>query len=209
MAHICATGSTGRSGNAPGEGTLWQCQPTAGYRPGAPRYRWKGSLWSSCHSAACSMEARQADSLPVTFTRATNSSQVGRKFGALNVESPRGDDHANFMSADKSSQETGQFSLLGVNPNCRGGKGMNATNIGRLPTERRQTCDRRAQDAGPPHGWRDRRRNVERRLPAVEEDAISQLEWFQCMASFMDRQRAGKEAIRKAYESLERAIRSA
>lgn len=46
------------------------------------------------------------------------------------------------------------------------------------PTEeRRNSKDRRAQDMGPPKGWTDRRRSVERRLPLVEHDVISLGEW--------------------------------
>lgn len=46
------------------------------------------------------------------------------------------------------------------------------------PTEeRRNSKDRRGQDIGPPKGWSDRRRSVERRLPAVEHDVMSYGEW--------------------------------
>lgn len=42
---------------------------------------------------------------------------------------------------------------------------------------RRSQDDRRKVDLGPPSGWRERRRAVERRLPELVEDAISHGEW--------------------------------
>lgn len=44
-------------------------------------------------------------------------------------------------------------------------------------TERRAPSDRRDDDNGPPHGWKDRRRRTERRIPAIEEQTISEDEW--------------------------------
>ena len=38
---------------------------------------------------------------------------------------------------------------------------------------RRKSGDRRDDDLGPPSGWRDRRRTVERRLPDVQEVEMS------------------------------------
>jgi len=43
--------------------------------------------------------------------------------------------------------------------------------------ERRSPCDRRNDDAGPPHGWKDRRRRTERRIPEIREQAISEDDW--------------------------------
>ncbi len=44
--------------------------------------------------------------------------------------------------------------------------------------ERRNTrSDRRIEDIGPPNGWRDRRKRVERRIPAMEEIEVSDAEW--------------------------------
>jgi len=37
--------------------------------------------------------------------------------------------------------------------------------------------DRRIEDVGPPDGWRDRRRRVERRIPRPEEVEVSDEEW--------------------------------
>ena len=37
--------------------------------------------------------------------------------------------------------------------------------------------DRRIEDVGPPDGWRDRRRHVERRIPVSEEVEVSDEEW--------------------------------
>lgn len=43
---------------------------------------------------------------------------------------------------------------------------------------RRLIGDRRSAELGPPHGWRDRRRRTERRIPAIEETEISEDEWL-------------------------------
>lgn len=43
--------------------------------------------------------------------------------------------------------------------------------------ERRAGIDRRHLDAGPPAGWQDRRRSVERRQPAVGTVQVSDDEW--------------------------------
>jgi len=58
-------------------------------------------------------------------------------------------------------------------------------------------------DVGPPMGWKERRRNVERRMPMVNEDEISQTEWFRRFASFVAQRRVQEEEIRKAFEALE------
>jgi hypothetical protein len=50
---------------------------------------------------------------------------------------------------------------------------MNSTGTGMK--QRRTGEDRRAEDCGPPSGWRERRRNVERRRPEVREISFS--EW--------------------------------
>lgn len=44
-------------------------------------------------------------------------------------------------------------------------------------SERRASSDRRNEDNGPPNGWKDRRRRTERRIPAIEEQTISEDEW--------------------------------
>ena len=48
----------------------------------------------------------------------------------------------------------------------------------------RHLSDRRRSDLGPPNGWCERRKRVERRLPDVEEDVISESEWFRRVAAF-------------------------
>ena len=68
--------------------------------------------------------------------------------------------------------------------------------------ESRNASDRRAEDGEPPLGWSERRRKVERRMPTVKEDEISQNEWFKRMAAFLAQRRAKKEAISRAFESL-------
>lgn len=69
----------------------------------------------------------------------------------------------------------------------------------------RKAADRRADDGEPPMGWRERRRTVERRMPIVKEDEISQSEWFKRMASFLIQRSKKREEMRRAFESLEGA----
>lgn len=42
--------------------------------------------------------------------------------------------------------------------------------------EQRSNADRRASELGPPEGWRERRKTVERRRPEVQEIPFS--EWL-------------------------------
>lgn len=49
---------------------------------------------------------------------------------------------------------------------------------------RRTSEDRRKDDLGPPSGWRERRRTVERRLPEIVEDAVSHGEWEAQVSAF-------------------------
>lgn len=45
--------------------------------------------------------------------------------------------------------------------------------------EQRDLNDRRRDDdRGPPEGWRERRRHAERRFPQIEEQVLSEEEWF-------------------------------
>ena len=44
-------------------------------------------------------------------------------------------------------------------------------------TDRRAHNEQRLHDAGPPRGCCERRRRAERRLPAIEENVISDAEW--------------------------------
>jgi hypothetical protein len=47
---------------------------------------------------------------------------------------------------------------------------------------RRLVNDRRNIEAGPPKGWRERRRSVERRYPEVHEISFS--EWVSIMRTY-------------------------
>lgn len=67
---------------------------------------------------------------------------------------------------------------------------------------RRHTHDRRNDDLGPPAGWRDRRRIVERRLPRVAEDLISLDEWVRQMVAFLRKRKAEREEIRRKEEAF-------
>lgn len=46
-------------------------------------------------------------------------------------------------------------------------------------SEKRDGRDRRRVELGPPNGWRERRRTVERRQPEVREIPFS--EWLACL----------------------------
>lgn len=71
----------------------------------------------------------------------------------------------------------------------------------------RKTGDRRVDDVGPPMGWKERRRSVERRMPIVNEDEFTRSDWFGQMAAFVDEKAAQEEEIRKAFEALEQNSR--
>ena len=43
--------------------------------------------------------------------------------------------------------------------------------------------DRRLDDIGPPEGWRDRRKRVERRIPKSHEVEVSDAEWAEYFAN--------------------------
>jgi len=58
----------------------------------------------------------------------------------------------------------------------------------------REFHDRRSEELGPPGGWRERRLSVERRLPIVQEDIISEAEWFKRLAQFITKKRAAEKA---------------
>jgi hypothetical protein len=45
---------------------------------------------------------------------------------------------------------------------------------------KRKIDDRRDRELGPPNGWRDRRRGVERRLPVVKEISFKEWALFRC-----------------------------
>ena len=49
--------------------------------------------------------------------------------------------------------------------------------------DRRSRKDRRALDLGPPKGWLERRKSVERRLPSAQEAEISADEFAQYFGS--------------------------
>lgn len=59
---------------------------------------------------------------------------------------------------------------------------------------RRKIIERRCIDAGPPKYCFERRKRAERRLPTVEEDAVSEAEWFRCMAASIVKRRAERLA---------------
>lgn len=46
-------------------------------------------------------------------------------------------------------------------------------------SDKREGTDRRTAELGPPNGWRERRRTVERRQPEVREIPFS--EWLACL----------------------------
>ncbi|MDP3538138.1 MAG: hypothetical protein Q8S26_05485 [Azonexus sp.] len=69
---------------------------------------------------------------------------------------------------------------------------MNGLN-GSKSTVPRIITDRRTRENGPPNGC-DRRKNADRRLPKVEEGAVSEAEWFKRMAIFKLKLKARERA---------------
>lgn len=57
----------------------------------------------------------------------------------------------------------------------------------RAETCRRERFDRRKADNGPPAGWSERRRSVERRLPEVEEGVVSHEVWSEYFSAYKAR----------------------
>ena len=53
----------------------------------------------------------------------------------------------------------------------------NASTVMNKTNKRGPHEDRRIEDVGPPDGWRDRRRHVERRIPTAQEVEVSAEEW--------------------------------
>ena len=58
-------------------------------------------------------------------------------------------------------------------------------------TNRRNRDERRTQELGPPSGWRNRRRSVERRLPEIREIPMPAAEFIAIL-------RSTQEALRRA-----------
>lgn len=54
----------------------------------------------------------------------------------------------------------------------------------------RKNIDRRDNESYPPSGCCERRKRAERRLPTVDENTVSEAEWFKRMAIFRTKQRA-------------------
>ena len=54
----------------------------------------------------------------------------------------------------------------------------------------RKNIDRRSKESCPPSDCCERRKRAERRLPTVDENAVSEAEWFKRMAIFRTKQRA-------------------
>ena len=49
--------------------------------------------------------------------------------------------------------------------------------------KRKPPDDRRIEDVGPPTGWRDRRKGVERRIPVTEEVDVTDSQWARYFGS--------------------------
>lgn len=65
--------------------------------------------------------------------------------------------------------------------------------------DERKGEDRREDDLGPPAGWNERRKSVERRLPTIDEESLSEIEWFRHLVCFVVKRRSVENAIR-SYE---------
>lgn len=73
--------------------------------------------------------------------------------------------------------------------------------VGANCTKPRIITERRHIDHGPPDGWSERRNAPDRRLPTVEEDAVSEAEWFKRMAIFKCRRRAAERSHQLAIKA--------
>ena len=60
-------------------------------------------------------------------------------------------------------------------------------------TRPRVIADRRHHEKGPPNGC-ERRKRADRRLPKVEEDVVSEAEWFKRMTIFKSKLKAKERA---------------
>ncbi len=63
--------------------------------------------------------------------------------------------------------------------------------------DERKGEDRREDDLGPPAGWNERRNSVERRLPTIDEESLSEIEWFRHLVCFVTKRRSDENAIRR------------
>lgn len=69
--------------------------------------------------------------------------------------------------------------------------------INRVFIDKREGEDRRTDDLGPPSGWNERRNSVERRLPTVDEESFSEIEWFRHLVCFVSKRRSDENVIRR------------
>lgn len=69
----------------------------------------------------------------------------------------------------------------------------------------RAASDRRDDDQGPPCGWKERRRNAERRIPSVEETEMSETEWLSYFGSPQPKTAASEQTHEIAADILGKA----
>lgn len=68
-------------------------------------------------------------------------------------------------------------------------------------SNRRAGQERRNEDLGPPSGWRDRRRSVERRMPEIREIAMPTDEFLAILMSTREAlRRAASESLKQGSE---------
>lgn len=77
---------------------------------------------------------------------------------------------------------------------------MNGGNRSDVKTPRTMV-ERRRRENGPPNGC-DRRKTPDRRLPEVEENAVSEAEWFRRMVIFKMKLQARRRARIENQQSL-------
>lgn len=70
-----------------------------------------------------------------------------------------------------------------------------------INNERRHADDRRQQDSGPPAGWRERRRNTERRLPELEECELTEEDFLLYFGRLADEKSASGTQIEAGKQS--------
>jgi hypothetical protein len=75
------------------------------------------------------------------------------------------------------------------------------------PPERRLAVDRRLAESGPPSGWRDRRREAERRIPEVLDAAFAEWVRLRVVRERTTGSAAPAEPVERAdHELLEKMI---
>ena len=69
--------------------------------------------------------------------------------------------------------------------------------------DKRSGCgDRRVDDIGPPSGWQDRRKRVERRIPEAVEIQFSEAEWALYFTNHATQTTAPEQVVTDIFETV-------